>query len=62
MKSPNRISIGHIHGMLHDQFEYIRLQINTKEFSSMSYIIALPNRGYTTCCAIKFIRVYYNLL
>ena len=48
-KSPTRISIGHTHGMLHDQFEYIILQINTKEFSSIFYIIELPHRGFTTC-------------
>ena len=53
-KSPTRISIGHTHGMLHDKFEYIILQINTKEFSSIFYIIELPHRGFTTCCAIKF--------
>ena len=44
-KSPTRISIGHTHGMLHDQFEYIILQINTKELSSIFFIIELPHRG-----------------
>ena len=57
-KSPTRISIGHTHGMLHD--EYITLQINTKELSSIFFIIELPHRGFTTCCAIKFFIVKYS--